>query len=282
MTENKKSPTLLVTGAAGGMGQACALLAADRGYNLMLTDLDSGKLNRLAEDCERRGAAIECFPLDISDSASVARFVAELKGGPDLDAVIHTVGLSPQMAAWDRIINVDLVATVELLEQLKPAISPGGCAVCIASMSAHMVPPNPDVEALLDESQSKGLIERLAELPGEPVANPGMAYAYAKKALISYVINNAGDWGREGRRLVSISPGLIDTDMGRLEADANRDEYASMRQLIALRRDGHAEEIASAALFLASRDASYITGCDLLVDGGFVASFVRLQSQSSG
>jgi len=280
MNKNQKSPILLVTGATGGMGRACAVLAADRGYNLVLTDLDNDKLKGLARECEQRGAAADLFAMDVCDAAAVARFVAELQNGPGLDAVIHTVGLSPQMAPWDRIIDVDLVGTVQLLEKLRPAIRSGGCAVCISSMSAYMVPPNPDLEALLDQPLATGLIERLAALPGEPVANSGMAYGYAKKALIGYVAANARVWGGEGKRLVSISPGLIETDMGRLEADANRENHAAMRKMIALQRDGQAQEIASAALFLASGEASYITGCDLPVDGGFVASFRQMQRQS--
>ncbi len=279
MSEKKNSQTLLVTGATGGMGRACAVLAAERGYNLVLTDLDHAKLNGLAQDCERLGATARSFPMDVCDSAAVTRFAAELESGPGLDAVIHTVGLSPQMAAWDSIIEVDLVGTVQLLEKLRPAIRAGGSAVCISSMSAYMVPPNPDLEALLDQPLATGLIARLAALPGEPVSNSGMAYAYAKKALIGYVAANAMSWGAEGKRLVSISPGLIETDMGRLEADANRDAHAGMRKLIALQRDGQAQEIASAALFLASAEASYITGCDLRVDGGCIASFQQLQRQ---
>jgi len=276
MSKNKPSPTMVITGATGGMGRACALLAAERGYRLVLTDLDNDKLNALARECEQRGAIAESFPMDVCDAASVERFAAQLKS---VDAMIHTVGLSPQMAPWDRIIDVDLVGTVQLLEKLRPVFSPGGCAVCIASMSAHMVPPNPELEALLDQPLATDLIERLTALPGEPASNPGLAYAYAKKALISYVAANAMAWGGEGKRLVSISPGLIETDMGRLEADANRENHAAMRKMIALQRDGQAEEIASAALFLASTEASYITGCDLRVDGGCIASFQQLQRQ---
>jgi len=268
-------PTLLITGATGGMGRACALLAARRGYSLLLSDLQDAKLQHLAEECSRIGVPASCHTLDVADSGAVQRFVAGLTDGAGLDAVIHTVGLSPHMAEWDRIIEVDLIGTVELLEQLRAVINPGGCALCIASMSGHMVPPNAEIDGALSEPLAPGLLQRLSALPGAPLNHSGLAYAYAKKALLAYVRNQAMDWGKEGKRLVSISPGLIDTDMGRLEAESDKGAYDSMRPLVALQRQGLPEEIAAAALFLVSTEASYITGCDLLVDGGFVASFSK-------
>lgn len=279
MSSQQQPRTILITGATGGMGRACAQLAATRGYNLVLSDLNDDKLKDLAEECTQTGVVTDYHVLDISDSAAIDRFTTELERGIGLDAVIHTVGLSPQMAAWDKIIEVDLIGAVGLLEALKPAIHTGGCAVCISSMSAHMIPPNPEVEAILSTPLAAGLVERLEALADKPLADSGLAYAYAKKALLAYVTNEAMAWGKEGKRLVSISPGLIDTDMGRLEADAQKETFAAMRNLVALQRDGNPEEIASAALFLASDEASYITGCDLLVDGGFVASILRQQRQ---
>lgn len=277
MSQTPESRTLLITGATGGMGRACALLAAGRGYDLMLSDLDEGKLQALAAECARSGISARHRVMDVTDAGAVRAFAADLAKGSPVDAVIHTLGLSPHMAAWDKIVEVDLVGTVDLLEQLRAAIKPGGSAVCIASMSGHMVPANAEIDALLSEPLAEGLLQRLAALPDSPMAHSGIAYAYAKRALLAYVRNEALAWGAEGKRLVSISPGLIDTDMGRLEAESDKEAYEWMRPLVALKRDGLPGEIASAALFLASEEASYISGCDLLVDGGFVGSFMASQ-----
>lgn len=282
MSGQKQAQTILITGATGGMGAACARLAAERGYTLLLSDLNQDKLVSLAGECSRMGVSVDCQALDITDSAAVSKFVSERSAAPQFDAVIHTAGLSPHMAEWENIIQVDLVAAIRFVEALKESIKPGGAAVCISSMSAHMVPPNAEVETALDDALADGLLDRLRALPGEPLAHSGMAYAYAKKALIHYVQQYAMDWGKEGKRLLSISPGLIDTDMGKLEAESDPDTYAAMRPLIALGRDGLAKEIATAALFLASADASYITGCDLLVDGGFVASVLKMKRAQNG
>lgn len=274
MTTTPGEKNLLITGASGGMGRACALLAAEQGTNLILLDLNLDKLEAVADQCRESGVKVNCHTLDLADTGAIDGFVDQL-GGAKIDAAIHTAGLSPHMAAWDKMITVDLVGTVRFTEALRPSIKSGGCSVVIASMSGHMVPPNPAIDELLADPFDAELLDKVAALPEQPLENSGIAYAYAKKALLVYVRVQAAEWGKESKRLVSLSPGLIDTPMGQLEADSDKDGYAFMRDLVALQRDGNPTEIASAALFLASDAASYISGCDLLVDGGFVGNFLH-------
>lgn len=268
----------LITGAAGGMGSACARLAADRGASLVLADLSAQRLQELAAQCSALGAAdVQCATLDVTDTAAVEALLAELGERPCLDGVVHTVGLSPAMADWERIIDVDLVSTVRLLEQLRPRLAPGAAVVAIASMSAYMVPPDDTVDPLLASPLAEDFAARLQQVAEtQPLLrNSGMAYAWSKRALKNWVAATAPSWGAEGKRLVSISPGLIDTDMGRLENDAmGEEQLAGMRRHLALERFGSADDIARAALFLASLEAAYITGCDLLVDGGIVGAML--------
>jgi NAD(P)-dependent dehydrogenase (short-subunit alcohol dehydrogenase family) len=248
------------------------LLAASEGYDLLLADLSPQKLDELAADCARHGINATGQVLDVTQAASIAALVAALASSHGVDGIIHTVGLSPQMAAAMRIIDVDLLGTIAMLEQSRPYLHSGGCALAITSMSAYMVPPNTDIEQALaaalsgDTSRLQGMIAT-----GGTLEHPGMAYAYAKRALKQYVVDRAGAWGSEGKRLVSLSPGLIDTAMGRLEENA-MDNFAEMRSRVALGRLGEPEDIANTALFLVSARAAYISGCDILVDGGFVAS----------
>ena len=280
MTDSKR-PRLLVTGATGGMGRATSLAAIAKGYDLLLADLDGDKLAALAAECSAAGANADWCVLDVTDAASVSALAsAAAEGG--IDGIVHTVGLSPTMAAGKRIVEVDLIGFIATLEALRPSLNAGGCAVCISSMSAHMVPPNAEIEALLADSQAPDLLEKLAALPGAPLDNASAAYPYSKKALINYVEARAGEWGREGKRLATISPGLIDTGMGKQEEAAGKDMYTWMETLIAMGRHGEPEEIASAALFLVSPAASYVSGIDLKVDGGFVGSFREMQRNQAG
>lgn len=272
----------MITGATGGMGRATSLRAADEGYDLLLADLSLPRLEQLAAECSGTGGSVTCRGLDVTQPASIAALVDTLAASGGVDGLVHTVGLSPQMADARTIIDVDLVGTVALIEAVRPWLNPGAAAVCIASMSAYMVPPNADIDAVLADPLADNFFHKLDELAGAGHAldHPGMAYAYAKRALKQYVADHSSGWGTQGRRLVSISPGLIDTDMGRLE-NAAMENFDAMRALVALGRLGAPEDIAHTALFLLSDKAGYITGCDILVDGGFVAAMNRQQRRGS-
>jgi NAD(P)-dependent dehydrogenase (short-subunit alcohol dehydrogenase family) len=276
--DNLAARRLLITGAAGGMGSACALLASAGGYQLVLADLSAAKLEALASRCREQAGSVECHSLDVTSADSIRELAQAVRGRGGIDALIHTVGISPQMAGWEKIIDVDLIGTTAFLEAVRPSLKAGGCALVITSMSAHMVPADAILDAALADPLAPGLMEQLRALSSPLLAHSGMAYAYAKKALKNYVADHAYAWGGEGKRLVSLSPGLIDTEMGRLE-NAAMDNFEGMRSLIALGRLGDPQDIASAALFLVSEAAAYITGCDILVDGGFVASFNARQRQ---
>jgi NAD(P)-dependent dehydrogenase (short-subunit alcohol dehydrogenase family) len=135
-------------------------------------------------------------------------------------------------------------------------------------MAAHLVPSDPAVDRVLDEPGSSTLLDDLDALG--LVEHPGIAYAVSKRGVIRLVERRARVWGAAGARLVSVSPGVIDTPMGRLE-DANEPSMATVVAESALRREGRADEVAAVAAFLASDAASFVTGTDVLVDGGTVA-----------
>jgi NAD(P)-dependent dehydrogenase (short-subunit alcohol dehydrogenase family) len=278
MNKEQNAGRLLVTGATGGMGRVCAQLAAARGYDLVLADLSTDRLEAVAARCREHSVNTECHTLDVTRADAIDKLAAALAAA-NVDAVVHTVGVSPQMAGWQQIIAIDLVGTVALLEAARPHLAAGGAAVAISSMSGHMVPPNDEIDEALAQPLAAGLMQRLQSLAA--LEHPGMAYAYAKRALQRYVADQAQSWGAEGKRLVSISPGLIDTEMGRLE-NAAMENFEGMKSLVALGRLGRPEDIAEAALFLASPQAAYITGCDILVDGGFVANFNKPQRRGTG
>ena len=147
----------------------------------------------------------------------------------------------------------------------------GGVVVCIASMSAHMCSASKPITDLLTNPLAPDLLNNISNLPGKPLADSGVAYAYAKRGLIDYVAKIASNWGQDGLRMMTIFPGVIDTEMGRLELE-NQQNSDDMLNTIPLGRLGQPEDIAQTAFFLLSEKASYITGCDVLVDGGFIAA----------
>jgi NAD(P)-dependent dehydrogenase (short-subunit alcohol dehydrogenase family) len=253
--------TDVVIGAGSGMGAAVAELLARRDRRLVLADRDEAAVAAVAD-----GLAAEVVGCDITDERAVDALVAHTG---TLGALVLTAGLSPTMAAGRRIVEVNLVATDRVVRAFERSIRAGSVGVCFASNSAYMIPADPAVDALLDDPSSPTLLDDLDALG--LVEHSGLAYAISKRGVIRLVQRRARAWGALGARLVSISPGAIDTPMGRLE-DANQPEMAGMVAGSALGREGRPTEVAAVAVFVASDAASYLTGTDVLVDGGVIAS----------
>jgi NAD(P)-dependent dehydrogenase (short-subunit alcohol dehydrogenase family) len=209
---------------------------------------------------------------DLSRPADIGA-VVEATG--KLGALVVTAGLSPSMAAGRRIYEVDLVGPAHLVRAYEPALVPGSAAVLFASMAGHLVPPMPELDAVLDQPLADSFFADLGAL-GIDVDEPGSAYGLAKRGLIRLVQRSASAWGARGARLVSVSPGIVDTGMGRLEW-ANQPVMQTMVEGSALRRMLQADELAAVAAFLVSEPASALTGTDILVDGGAVAGLGSLR-----
>ena len=270
-------PKALITGASGGMGRACARLFGAT-HELVLTDA-AGALDGFADELRGEGYMIaEARIGDLADDALLADLVAALAG--DMPAtIIHTAGLSPSQAGWRAIMAVNLVATVKLLDAIEPVLRAGSVAVLIASTAGHLMPPVPDVVALAADPLAPDFLCAIGAVIGQmaagsPASAPGLSYMLSKQAVLALVERRAIAWGQRGARIVSISPGLIVTPMGRKEL-AETQGAAQMAETAPARRVGTAMDIALAARFLASADASFITGCDLKVDGGAAAMVSR-------
>ena len=262
---------VLVTGAAGGMGRACARALAGDGA-LILQDLEESALDALVGELESRGVTARAVCGDLCDAAHVEALAKAVGEGGGLRALAHTAGVSPNMADARRVFEVDLVASARLLDALTPQLSPGSAGVLIASQAGHMLAGacTPEIDAILDDPTAPAAFERLVDCAGELAANAGGAYGLAKRGVQRLAVNRAAAWGAAGARLVSLSPGLIDTPMGRLEhADSSGGATDQILQRTAVEgRMGRAEEIASVVAFLCSEGASYVSGVDWLVDGG--------------
>jgi NAD(P)-dependent dehydrogenase (short-subunit alcohol dehydrogenase family) len=205
---------------------------------------------------DRNGTAIKCDLTDASSLASLARDVDEL------DALVVTAGVSPAMTDARTIFDVDLAGVARVLDAFDHLVRPGVVAVCVASMAGHLGSWTDEILQALDEP--------LSCMDAGLTADPATAYILAKLGVLRLVRRTARSWGARGARIVSVSPGVIDTPMGRLEL-ADTAGTSAIVEGAALGRPGRAEEIASVIKFLCSDDASYITGTDVLVGGSVAA-----------
>ena len=264
---------IVITGAGGGMGLACIAAFASRGH-LVVSDVSDDRVAGALAAAEAAGAPATGQVCDVTDPAAVASLFAAVGAAGPLRSLVHTVGLSPTMAEGRRVLEVDLVGAARVLETATALVRPGTAAVFISSMAGHVV-LWPELDPLLDEPLAPDFLDRVEA--GVPALDGATGYVLAKRGVIRMCERWATAWGRRGGRLVSISPGLIDTDMGRLELE-HEPVMADMAAATPVHRPGTGAlpglpaDIAAVAAFLCSDAASFVSGCDLLVDGGLVGA----------
>jgi NAD(P)-dependent dehydrogenase (short-subunit alcohol dehydrogenase family) len=170
-------------------------------------------------------------------------------------------------------IAVDLVGTAHVLEAFGRVIGPGGSGVVISSQAGHMLPPLPTEQNEALARTPAVSLSTLSFIQPDTVTNSGMAYALAKRANTLRVQAASVEWGDRGARLNSLSPGIIMTPLAQDELNGPGGErYQQMIKASTAGRVGTPDEVAAAAAFLMSNDGAFITGSDLLIDGGVIAA----------
>jgi NAD(P)-dependent dehydrogenase (short-subunit alcohol dehydrogenase family) len=242
------------------MGEAVARALAGEGP-LILADRDVDAAGKVAAELSGDCRVQAC---DVTDQASIDALV-DATGR--LGALVLTAGISPQMGSGRRVMEVNLLGTDAVVQSFERILQPGSVGVCFGSNAAYLVPSDPAIDALIDVP-SQASIDELDAMG--MLAHSGLAYGVSKQGVLRLVRRRAGVWGASGARLLSLSPGIIDTPMGRLE-DEKTPEMADMVRTSAAARQGRPAEIAAVVRFLVSDDASFIMGTDILVDGGMAA-----------
>jgi len=273
----RRDEVVVVTGA-GGIGEAVARRLGP-GRILVLADASETQLNAVAARLSAAGHRVHALKVDVSAAAEVTTLAATAAALGAIRAVVHTAGVSPVQATPEQIVAVDVVGTARVLEAFEPYVESGTVAVCIASMAGTMTPIDPQLLELLATTPSDQL--SALELLDPARLDVASAYGIAKRANQVRVEAASVVWGRRGGRVVSLSPGIIATPMGNAElAGPFGDVMRAMIDQSGTGRIGTPDDIAIVVEFLVSPGASFITGTDLLVDGGVVAAMRYPRSRS--
>lgn len=263
----------VITGGSGGMGKEAARRFSKIG-NVILADVSEERLIQAADELKSEATfEISHMVVDITNIKQVNELVLATSHLGELGAIIHTAGLSPTMAEAKRVLEVNSIGTANILNAFLPIAQQGSVAVCITTVTDIATPRNSEYNSILKKPLDPEFFSKM-----EPFVNNDSkaAYGLSKLGNILMVEDQAWEWGQKGARIVSISPGIFDTPMGRREAE-NQPEMEQMIKMTPLGRQGQPEEIAAAIEFLCSEGASYITGTNLRVDGGVTANYLRLR-----
>jgi NAD(P)-dependent dehydrogenase (short-subunit alcohol dehydrogenase family) len=246
----------------GGLGLACAR-AIGAGRKVHVADRSADQVAHAVKLLRDEGFDVTGHEVDVTKLEDLTRLAAACE---PIGTVVQTAGLSPTQADAPAVLAVDLLGAAYTIDAFLPHLGPGSALTIIASMAGHMMPFSPEDERAL-------ALTPTAELMDAPVVaavkDPATAYLVAKHGVHMRVRASAAAFGARGARINSVSPGIMDTPMSREElASESGDNMRMMLGMTPVARMGEAEDIANAVAFLSSDAASYVSGADLLVDGG--------------
>jgi NAD(P)-dependent dehydrogenase (short-subunit alcohol dehydrogenase family) len=262
----------VITGGAGGMGVATARIVG-RDRAVVLCDVRKERLDTTVAALQDQGVTPTAVHCDVTDRQAVAALFDTAASLGPVTSVIHTAGVSPSMGDAEYVMRTNAIGTVNVNEAFYRTAADGAAIVNVASMAAHMlpeemIPTGQFARALTDEDAFMAdMLTACGIVPEE--AQPGIAYALSKNFVKWYSSAQAERFNGRGLRIVSVSPGSVDTEMGRLEEQAGA---GAMVADAAVPRWGKPEEMAELLAFCVSDRAGYLTGTDILNDGGVIAS----------
>jgi NAD(P)-dependent dehydrogenase (short-subunit alcohol dehydrogenase family) len=265
MSIDFKNKVVVVTGAAKGIGEACARRFASLGGKVALLDRDAEAGKSTTNFINETGASASFFACDVSSSREVGKAIADVRakfGG--IDVLVSNAGIqeygdvvSTPEELWDKVMNVNLKS----------------CYL----VSKHVVP------SMLE--RGGGAIVVVGSVQSMTAIGNSAAYVTAKHGLLGLVRAMALDYAAKGIRVNCVCPGAIDTPMLRWAANLDPNPQKVIEtcdRMHAMGRIGTAEEVANTIAFLASNWASFVTGAALLVDGGMLVPAGGMGFQESG
>jgi NAD(P)-dependent dehydrogenase (short-subunit alcohol dehydrogenase family) len=270
---NIKETNVIVVIGAGLIGQAIARRVG-AGKHVVLADLRQENADTAAKILSDAGFDVSTTKVDVSSRASVQALVETATAFGEISGVIHAAGVSPSQASPETILKVDLYGTALVLEEFGNVIARGGAGVVIASMSGHRLPA---LSAEQDKALATTPVEELLKLPMlqlDKVTDPLNAYQISKRGNSLRVMAEAVRWGKRGARINTISPGIIITPLANDELKGPRGAgYRLMMEGCAAGRAGTPDEVGTVGALLMGSDGAFITGSDILMDGGVTAAY---------
>ena len=265
----KREVSVLV--GAGSIGQAI-IRRVSAGKHVVLADYSLDNAAKAAKTLEDAGFECSAVKCDLGSKEDILRLVELATGKGEVSRVVNAAGVSPSQAPVAEILRVDLYGTSVLLEEFGKVIAEGGSGVIISSQSGHRLPALSQEQ---NEAMATTPVEELLELPFlKAIDDTLKAYQYSKRCNVLRVMMEATRWGRRGATVNSISPGIIITPLANDELHGPRKEgYLRMIGGMPARRAGTPDEVGDLAEFLMSSRGRFISGADLLIDGGCTASY---------
>ena len=260
----------VITGGSSGIGLECAKLFKDG--IVLLSGRSEDKLKASCGMLEELGIEAKYKASDVSDQEKVKALMSYAKELGNLKTVVHSAGVSGTGGDAMKTLKIDLLGSYNIIEETYNSIGENTALILISSMMGHVVPANEDYDEALRNPEREGSLEKLVSILD---GDSDKAYNFAKHGVQLLAKTNASRFGKMGARIISVSPGIIMTPMSKKAAEEHPEQMQYMQSITAVGRNGEPEDIAEAVYFLASDKASFITGTDILIDGGLTLNLKK-------
>ena len=269
----KNNKEIVVLIGAGAIGQAIAKRVST-GKHILISDIKIENAEVAAKTLTDAGFEVSTTVVNVASRESIEALVSKAVCIGKVVGLIHAAGVSPSQASPETILKVDLYGTALVLEAFGNVIEQGGAGVVISSQSGHRLPALTMEE---DKALATTPVEELLSLPLVNLKNVKdslHAYQLSKRGNSLRVRAEAVRWGKRGARINAISPGIIITPLAQVELNGPRGEsYRKMISASAVGRAGKPDEVGELAALLMSEAGAFITGSDILMDGGVTAAY---------
>ena len=267
---NEKKEVIALLGA-GSMGTAITRRIA-AGRKILLGDVSEENLERVSRDFRYSGYDVETMIVNALEKNSVEAFAEKAASLGDVMYFIDTAGASPNQTDPEHILELDMVGTGYAVDAFGRVMAKGGAGLIISSQTGYMFPIPYETEIEILNTPTEKLMD-LAFIKETAMQNSGLAYMIAKRINHLQAQKAAATtWKQRRARINTISPGVIVTPLAYDEFAAAGEGYQEMIDTSAAERTGTSDEIAEAGAFLLGEHAGFITGTDLLIDGGVIAA----------
>lgn len=256
---------------AGSIGLAI-IRRVSAGKHVVLADYSIENAERAAKVLEDAGFECSVVRCDLALKEDIINLVDFATSQGTVKYLVNAAGVSPSQAPVEQILRVDLYGTSVLLEEFGKVIAEGGSGIVISSQSGHRLPALPQEQ---NEALAMTPCDELLQLPFiQSITDTLKAYQYSKRCNVLRVMYEATRWGKRGATINSISPGIIITPLANDELHGPRKEgYLKMIAASPAKRAGTPDEVGDLAEFLMSSRGRFISGADILIDGGTTASY---------
>lgn len=274
----------VIIGGATGMGFGAAKELGQSGY-VIIAGRSEKKLRTASEQLAALGIDHDTFSCDTSNLASVQELAEFARSKGEIRNVVNTAGIGAETpgATRRKLFEINALGTVNVTKVFYPLIMRGGVQINVSSYSRYDLylfgMQNADFTGIFKQWDSPAFVDALLVTAPEGQYDKDLAYMMSKVFTTWFTEANTLRYAKRGVRIVGISPGCFDTPLLKYNYDAKPEQIRAVHDRIPLGRYGDPDEVGKLVKFLCSEDAAYITGTDILIDGGDSAIAVRMRDE---